>query len=224
MLFSSYLALLVAGEAAAPPDEDIEMSNSYYTASGNPLTRSLSSSAQLRAELSAIQGAFDRLPDPIVGEKGFADAQLDTPTLDGATVTGTSVWYGGALHPDKLGIGYAGSTYATPSAAFGTVGYAGFYRSSKTGNPLSLVVASDSLPEDDDYLLFDKYGNVIFGDGASAKAADATNGFLMIPKTEGTPTGTPANLYASSVPLLYDSTNNKLYVYDGAWLATAALS
>lgn len=223
MLFASYLALLTVGEAAPAVDEDVEMSNKYYTASGNPLTRSLSSSAQLRAELSAIQGAFDRFPDPIVGQKGFDGAVLTAPVITAAQVS-SSVWTGGAIYASRLAGYAAGETYASPSAAFSTAGSCGLYRTTKTNNPFSFVFASDSLPADEDYLLFDKYGNVVFGNGTAAKPTSATNGFLMIPKTEGAPTGTPANLYASSVPLLYDATNNKLYVYDGAWLATAALS
>ena len=47
---------------------------------------------------------------------------------------------------------------------------------------------------------------------------NATGGFLRIPYCNGTPTGTPTT-EGSTVPLVWDHTNKKLYVYDGAWNA-----
>jgi len=43
------------------------------------------------------------------------------------------------------------------------------------------------------------------------------------PPKPSTPTGVPATK-TGQVALQFDTTNNKLYVYDGGWLATAALS
>lgn len=63
--------------------------------------------------------------------------------------------------------------------------------------------------------------NVIIGDAAIA--TNATNGFLYIPTCAGTPSGTPT-AYSGRVPIVYDSTNDKIYVYDGGWKATAALT
>ena len=200
------------------------MPNSYYTPAGNPLTRALSNSAYMRAEFSALQAAFDRLPTPLVGQQGFSAAILTSPTFSAAAVTGASTWYNGTVYPDKLAGYYLATSYASPSAAFSTSGYCGLYRSSKTNNPFSFVFASNALPADDDYLLFDKYGNVIFGNGTAAKGTTATDSFLMIPTCAGAPTGVPAHTYASSVPIIFDSTNNKIYVYDGGWIATAALT
>lgn len=200
------------------------MANDYYTASGNPLTRALSVSAYIRAEFTALAGAFDRLPDPLVGVKGFDGGTFTAPTVTAAAISGSSTWYNGSVYANTLGAHASGTSYATPSAALGTSGYLAFYRSTKTNNPFSLVFASSTLPADDDNLLFDKWGNVIFGNGTAAKGTTATDSFLMIPTCAGPPTGTPAHLYNSSVPIIYDSTNNKLYVYDGSWLATAALT
>jgi hypothetical protein len=56
-------------------------------------------------------------------------------------------------------------------------------------------------------------GNVIVG--SAALATTATDGFLYIPTCAGTPTGTPT-AYTGMAPLVYDTTNNKLYVYSGA--------
>jgi hypothetical protein len=65
-------------------------------------------------------------------------------------------------------------------------------------------------------------GSVAFND--AALATDATKGFVMIPSCAGTPTGTPADIPTGQIPLVFDSTNNKIYAYDGGWLATAALT
>ena len=51
----------------------------------------------------------------------------------------------------------------------------------------------------------------------AALATNATSGFLYIPTCAGTPTGTPA-AKTGTVPLIYDTTNNILYIYNGgAW-------
>jgi hypothetical protein len=43
-----------------------------------------------------------------------------------------------------------------------------------------------------------------------------TTGFTHVPSAAGAPTGAPTNP-TGNVPLYYDTTNNKLYVYNGAW-------
>jgi hypothetical protein len=57
-------------------------------------------------------------------------------------------------------------------------------------------------------------GNVVIGTGALSTGA--SNGFLYIPTCAGTPTGTPTS-YTGRVPLVYDTSNNRLYVYNGSW-------
>lgn len=57
----------------------------------------------------------------------------------------------------------------------------------------------------------DANSNVFVGSGALATTA--TNGFLSIPTTPGTPTATPT-LKTGLAPLSYDSTNSVFYVYD----------
>jgi hypothetical protein len=52
--------------------------------------------------------------------------------------------------------------------------------------------------------------------GTAAIATNATDGFLYIPSCAGTPTGSPT-AYSGRIPLVYDSTNNYLYVYNGGW-------
>ena len=57
----------------------------------------------------------------------------------------------------------------------------------------------------------------VVGSGAAALATNATDGFLYIPTCAGTPTGTPT-AQTGTVAMVFDTTNNKLYIYDGSWL------
>ena len=65
-------------------------------------------------------------------------------------------------------------------------------------------------------------GNLAVGN--AALETTATVGYFMIPSSAGAPTGVPADIPTGQVALHFDSTNNKLYVYDGGWLSTAALT
>jgi hypothetical protein len=70
-------------------------------------------------------------------------------------------------------------------------------------------------------LLVDGAGNVVVSN--AALATTATDGFLYIPTCAGAPTGTPT-AKTGRVPIVFDSTNNQIYIYDGSWLSTAALT
>jgi len=50
----------------------------------------------------------------------------------------------------------------------------------------------------------------------------ATNGFPYIPTMAGAPTGTPTAI-TGKVPMVYDTTNNKICVYNGSWKCVALL-
>lgn len=63
-------------------------------------------------------------------------------------------------------------------------------------------------------------GDVSIGTGA-AIATNATAGFLLLPTCAGTPTGTPTNTGAGKANFVYDSTANKLWVYNGSWRGVA---
>jgi hypothetical protein len=58
------------------------------------------------------------------------------------------------------------------------------------------------------------YPSVVVGAGA-ALATNATDGFLYVPSCAGTPTGTPTAI-TGGIPIVVDSTNNKLYFYSSA--------
>ncbi len=60
-------------------------------------------------------------------------------------------------------------------------------------------------------------GNFYVGD-TSSLATTATDGFLYLPSCAGVPTGVPTAI-TGKVPIVVDSTNNKLYFYSGgAWV------
>jgi len=58
--------------------------------------------------------------------------------------------------------------------------------------------------------------------GSAALTTTATDGFLYLPTCAGVPTGTPTAQTGTSAAV-YDTTDNKLYVYNGGW-KSAALS
>lgn len=59
-------------------------------------------------------------------------------------------------------------------------------------------------------------GNIVLG-AEAALATGATDGHMYIPTCAGTPTGAPT-AYTGKVAMIFDTTNNKLYIYDGGWL------
>jgi hypothetical protein len=63
-------------------------------------------------------------------------------------------------------------------------------------------------------MVFDEKGNVVVNNAAIA--TNATDGFLYVPSCAGTPTGVPTTK-TGMVPIVVDSTNNKLYFYVGSW-------
>lgn len=59
-------------------------------------------------------------------------------------------------------------------------------------------------------------GSVIVHQG-TALNTNATDGFLYLPTMAGAPSGTPT-ASTGNVAMVYDTTNNKLMVYDGGWI------
>ena len=53
--------------------------------------------------------------------------------------------------------------------------------------------------------------------GNAALATSATDGFMYIPTCAGTPTGTPTNHVTGTLPMIYDTTNHKFWMYDAGW-------
>lgn len=115
----------------------------------------------------------------------------------------------GTNSPDALlsvnGIASFGAgAVATPSiAAFGDLNTGFWFPAADT------IAVSTAGSE---RLRVDANGNVVIN--TAAIATTATNGFLYVPSCAGTPTGTPTT-FTGRVPIVVDTTNNKLYFYSG---------
>ena len=61
--------------------------------------------------------------------------------------------------------------------------------------------------------VIDNNGNAYLG---SSSSTTMTNGFFYIPSATGPPTGVPTSI-SGQVPMYFDATNNKFYIYNGGW-------
>jgi hypothetical protein len=59
--------------------------------------------------------------------------------------------------------------------------------------------------------------------GPSGAVTAMTAGFPYMPAVAGVPSGVPT-ARAGYVPFMFDTTNNRLYIYDGAWLTTTVFA
>lgn len=64
-----------------------------------------------------------------------------------------------------------------------------------------------------------RFNNLGDFSGQIATATNMASGFICIPSAAGAPSGTPTltGITAGHLAMYYDSTNNKFYVYNGAW-------
>lgn len=122
---------------------------------------------------------------------------------------------------DYLGVvgwgGYRASQFDTASAFIYAVA-ADNFTSSALGTDLYFNTTPTGSNASVQRLLLSANGNVVVGSAALNTAA--TNGFLYIPTCAGAPSGVPT-AYTGRVAMVFDSTNNRLYVYDGGWISVA---
>ncbi len=85
------------------------------------------------------------------------------------------------------------------------------------GGQLSLLTA-DLAGVLKNRIQLDNLGNIVTG--TAALSTTATDGFLYVETCAGTPTGVPT-AFAGVVPLVWDTTNNKLYFYNSGWTTTS---
>ena len=126
------------------------------------------------------------------------------------------------------------TVYADTVAATGTVtnGYGGYFRS-PTGCTHSVAVYTESLnvnvaPAGGHTLgrincnsLRSTNGGIIVC--GAALATSAVTGFLYLPTCPGIPTGVP-NTQTGTAALVFDTTNNNLYMYNGGWKKTTTFA
>jgi hypothetical protein len=90
---------------------------------------------------------------------------------------------------------------------------------------MKIVLPAQTVPVDASYgvdpIWYEKFQQVVGSlnsgtVGQGLLATTATSGHGYMPTCAGAPTGVPV-ARAGYVPFVYDTTNNKLWIYSGAW-------
>lgn len=162
-------------------------------------------------------------------------------TCNGVTV-GTNMGLGGTatnglINVGNRSIGTGGSTNSSTNigiVGFGNIGtstgtsyqiggFFGLHTATPTFGASAALMCDNADQTSDIFVARDNgttkvkitdNGNTVLSN--AALATNATNGFVYIPTSAGAPTGTPT-AYTGTVAMQYDTTNNKLYIYNGAW-------
>lgn len=155
---------------------------------------------------------------------------IATPALSFGGHTGTGISRGGGTGEGVIisSAGVATATFSDQSATFvqqvrasdGLVSAPGYGFSSGTQNTGMYRIGAGDLgftTASTKRLELDNVGNVVVGSGTTTTTKTAD--FIYMPTVAGTPTGVPSNTYSGSIPMVVDSTNNVLYVYNAGWIS-----
>lgn len=144
----------------------------------------------LRSTSAAASGSNLRIPFR------FLDTDLAYYEAAGINVVRPSAWDGtGASRDAALGLDVMMNGTSTRLLQL--------YSSAVSGTPIAWFPALST-----DLV----YGNL------SVLGTTATRGFLYLTTCAGTPTGVPGLAAAGAVPVVFDTTGNKLWAYDGGWI------
>lgn len=197
------------------------------TAPGNYLRSIANATGTTSAELRS--GGADTNVDLTLNTKGTGEIDLQVGNTTYATVGNTGIRLVGAsvgLTQDTTDaadnrftlVGGGGANIANQRSRGGFIQAYGNEHASEpgelwlhagnvaTGDIVALVAAGTEV------MRVTNSGNVVIN--SAAIATSATNGFLYVPSCAGTPSGTPTT-YTGRVPIVVDTTNQKLYFYSG---------
>jgi hypothetical protein len=126
---------------------------------------------------------------------------------------------GGGLAPQQsLVVGGASNTAGCEFAVSSSITFQAYNRNTSAYASFFLDGASLKLRpggSNAKCLGVDANGNVFMGN--AALSTSATDGFFNIASCAGAPTGTPT-AFTGNIPMVFDSTDSKLYAYiSGAW-------
>jgi hypothetical protein len=127
----------------------------------------------------------------------------------GSVATPTSV-----ASADTLGIisfqAYGGTNIRTLAQIRAFVGT--YTSDTNISSYLTLTTSAPGSAASTERVRITETGNIYGTTGTTGM----TDGFFYIPAAGGAPSGTPTAI-SGRVPMYYDTTNNKFYVYNGAW-------
>jgi hypothetical protein len=176
--------------------------------------------------------------DPSIAHSGDTNCGIFFPAADSIAFTTSGTEKGRFISNGYLGLGLTSpavrltvrgaegtTSYLTGSFIGGTNGYGSFLHYSD-GFTYNFGVGTDT---NGDFKWFSgrfagnsgtnrftvsQNGNIVVGNDAIA--TNATDGFLYVPTCAGQPTGIPS-AYTGRSAVVYDTTGNKLYIYNGGW-------
>lgn len=208
---------------------DVKTTNeSDRTIDGTEYVRLATSGANWKATLANIFGF--KIPTP-TGSGTVARFSDTVGTLDdsNATLTSTALTLQTSANNDFVGVqAYNSSTTGSTARIECVAGTdADFLMSSDHANNatfiaelqgrinFSAIKEIDFEPGGARALTLPQAGGAVVGP-TIALATTATDGFLYIPTCNGLPTGVPTARF-SAVPMVYDTSTNKLYIYNSGW-------
>jgi len=161
--------------------------------------------------------------DGSAGSSTTGGAVNINPGISNRSSTGGSVTLTGGYNNHATGLGGTVTIQGGGTAGSGTAGTVIVRggKSDSTGAAGKVELRYGNTAGGSVGFTVDAAGNLICGN--AALATSATDGFLYIDTCAGAPSGTPTSA-TGRVPLIYDTTNNKLYLYNGAWKPISAPS